>query len=287
MRITLFLFVLCLFMTMNAYSQKGVGIGTTDPDGSAVLDVVAAGTPRGMLIPRLSTDDRNNIASPAEGLVVYDLTLKKFCFYSSGWYIIDAMTRPAAGTAITHTGDVTVAGTVSATNYGLNAVGNGPIPQGGIIMWSGSSVPTGWALCDGSNLTPDLRGRFIVGYHPGDAATPTVVTGMTTNYGAVGNTGGAGSVTLSTLQIPSHNHTMNSAGSHQHAWNYTMEKDDDNTGSSYDEFTEKPAANDPGRYVQFPMAAAGAHTHTINTTGGGGAHENRPPYYVLAFIMKL
>jgi microcystin-dependent protein len=154
-------------------------------------------------------------------------------------------------------------------------------------MWSGSSVPAGWVLCDGTNFTPDLRGRFIVGHQPGGATTPTNATAMEVNYGAIGNKGGSNSVTLTAAQIPAHTHTMNTAGSHQHSWNYTMERDDDNTGSSYNEFTKKPAADDPGRYVQYPMAAAGDHTHTINNnTGGGGAHENRPPYYVLAFIMK-
>ncbi len=289
MRINPYVFIIGLLISVEVFCQKGVGIGTTDPDGSAVLDVVAAGTPRGILIPRLSTDNRNNITSPAQGLMVYDSTLNRFCFYNSGWYIIDAMTRPAAGNAITHTGDVTVTGTVSATNYGLNSSGNGPVPQGGIIMWSGSptAIPTGWALCDGTNSTPDLRGRFIVGYQAGGLTTPTIATNMEANYGAVNNTGGANTVTLTTAQIPAHNHTTASAGSHQHAWNYTLEKDDNNSGSSYDEFTKKPAANDPGRYIQYPMAAAGAHTHTISNTGGGGAHENRPPYYVLAFIMKL
>lgn len=285
MHVRLYLFVIGLLISTGALSQKGVGIGTTDPHGSAVLDVVAAGTPRGLLIPRLSTDDRNNIASPAEGLMVYDLTLQRFCFYNSGWFVIDAMTRPAAGTAITHTGDVTVTGTVSATNYGMNAVGNGPIPQGGIIMWSGAVVPSGWALCDGTNSTPDLRGRFIVGHDPTGATTPANATAMQVNYGTIGNTGGANNVTLTTTQIPAHNHTMSTAGSHRHAWNYSTEGDDDNSGGSYREFTQIP--KNSGVYVQYPMDFAGDHTHTINNTGGGGAHENRPPYYVLAFIMKL
>lgn len=37
------------------------------------------------------------------------------------------------------------------------------LPSGVIVMWSGSSIPSGWALCDGTNGTPDLRDRFIVG----------------------------------------------------------------------------------------------------------------------------
>jgi len=59
------------------------------------------------------------------------------------------------------------AGTKAA--YAITQEGNllelgGGIPQGGIIMWSGTiaTIPTGWALCDGSSSTPDLRNRFIV-----------------------------------------------------------------------------------------------------------------------------
>src|SRR5690606_35053309 len=82
------------------------------------------------------------------------------------------------------------------------------VPSGVIMMWSGSTstIPAGWFLCNGSNGTPDLRNRFIVG------------AGST--YG-VGATGGANEVTLTESQIPSHSHgrgtLVNSAsGSHNH-----------------------------------------------------------------------
>ncbi|REE00547.1 tail fiber protein [Marinoscillum furvescens] len=42
-------------------------------------------------------------------------------------------------------------------------VGNGTIPKGGIIMWAGTTVPSGWALCDGTNGTVDLSNRFVIG----------------------------------------------------------------------------------------------------------------------------
>jgi hypothetical protein len=109
---------------------------------------------------------------------------------------------------------ITTAGGVSfgssGTNYGtagqvLTSNGNAspswaaPFPSGGIIMWSGSiaSIPSGWLLCNGSSGTPDLRDRFVVG------------AGST--Y-AVNATGGATTVTLSTVNLPSHTHSISASG---------------------------------------------------------------------------
>ena len=136
--------------------------------------------------------------------------------------------------------NVLTVGTISATTFtGLPA----GFPSGGIIMWSGATVPRGWALCDGTLSTPDLRDRFIVGAGSGGSYT-------------IGDTGGSDSVTLTVDQIPAHTHTA-----------YT-----DGTGTP------------PGG-----VAKSSGNGDTVNTgsTGGGQSHENRPPYYALAFIMKL
>ena len=92
----------------------------------------------------------------------------------------------------------------------LSGGGSGGVPGGIITMWSGSitDIPLGWALCDGSNGTPDLRDRFIVG------------AGGDYN---VGNTGGANSVTLTVAQMPSHSHSSgtlstDTSGSHSHSY---------------------------------------------------------------------
>lgn len=88
----------------------------------------------------------------------------------------------------------------------LQHMENHLVPPGAIIMWSGSinDIPVGWALCDGSNGTPDLRDRFIVG--AGGEYSP-------------GNTGGAKSVTLTVAQMPQHNHSASSSstGAHTHS----------------------------------------------------------------------
>jgi len=153
----------------------------------------------------------------------------------------------------------------SATKEELTALSNLMMPKGGIIMWSGTivSIPTGYVLCDGSNnvsyggVVPDLRGRFIVGYDERTLNIPVNVTDTTINYGAIKNTGGKPSVTLAISEIPSHHHTLFLQNSGQRF-----------TGSGSASELDSGAGN-------------------TGNTGGGLAHENRPPYYVLAFIIKV
>jgi microcystin-dependent protein len=131
-----------------------------------------------------------------------------------------------------------------------------PVPVGGIIMWSGAiaAIPSGWALCNGqtvgSVVTPDLRDRFIVG--------------AGSNY-SVGATGGANSVTLTTDQIPSHTHTISPA----------------NVLSQINGGPTRLASSPSGTPLSYEVATQ------LSSTGGGQAHENRPPYYALAYIMRI
>lgn len=166
-------------------------------------------------------------------------------------------------------------------------------------MWSGASnnIPAGWALCNGQNGTPNLVDRFIVG--------------AGSSY-SVGATGGEATHALSTSEMPSHNHsfsssshshtislsglTTNSAGAHTHSFSPALCHDSGNT------FQYRVDKDYTMTSAQFECASAGAHTHTISgnasignasvygsigSTGSGTAHENRPPYYALCFIMKL
>ena len=190
-------------------------------------------------------------------------------------------------------GSLTVSGTAIvptptlSTQAAPKSYVDGRLPAGVIVMWSGAAnaIPSGWLLCDGTNSTPDLRNRFIVG------------AGST--Y-AVGATGGADSVTLTTSQIPSHTHTFTATtstdGSHTHGYNdpghsHTyLSIDTAGTG------TQNVAGGYFGygytgvSYTGISIVAAGSHNHTVSGTtssiGGGSSHENRPPYYALCFIMK-
>ena len=190
---------------------------------------------------------------------------------------------------ITLAGDVvgtaTFDGTADITITATKTDPGGYIPTGGIIMWSGSVVPAGWALCDGLNGTPNLTDRFIVG---AGAAY------------AIGATGGVDSVTLTTNQIPGHAHTItgttNTAGSHTHtlqlrATRRSAAVSDVAVVTNNTNLTNTSDSAITTMSGENIARAAGDNTHTFSGTtsslGGGASHENRPPYYALAFIMKV
>lgn len=150
------------------------------------------------------------------------------------------------------------------------------LPQGLICMWSGSiyNIPGGWQLCDGQNGTPDLRSRFIIGaskpdYRPGGIPYD------------IGNTGGVDQVILSTNEMPSHNHHVymgffaEVGGCDQPIYNENG--DVETTGRYGRGIGSKSTDDDNCMYTR----SAGT-----NRSGGNMPHENRPPYYALAFIMK-
>src|SRR5690554_2887121 len=79
--------LLCTFLaSVSMYAQDNVGIGTTNPDPSAALEVESK--EKGVLVPRMTTAERNAIVAPAEGLLVYDIDEDCFFYYelvSPGW----------------------------------------------------------------------------------------------------------------------------------------------------------------------------------------------------------
>lgn len=153
---------------------------------------------------------------------------------------------------------------VTETIKAKKIVADGAVFTGMILMWSGAAnqIPTGWVLCNGQNRTPDLRNRFLVG--AGDKYS-------------VGNTGGADSVTLSVDQMPSHTHDITDNG-HKHTTNI------------YSQTGRSDNANDRNVRVPDNVIIESSTNKTgisINPKGGGQAHENKPPYYALCFIMKV
>ena len=170
--------------------------------------------------------------------------------------------------------------------------------SGMIILWSGNTgnIPTGFVLCDGNNGTPNLTDRFIVG--AGGAYSP-------------GASGGSSTVTLSSSQLPSHNHsfsssgTTNSAGSHFHysfrSGNHGQLQNGSNmnannypgSGTGRANLYEGYNINSSGSVANVGKTSDhSGHQHgfsvsgTTGSTGSGSSIENRPPYYALCYIMK-
>lgn len=264
-----------------AYAQ--VGFGNPAPDPSSILDLTA--NDKGLLIPRMPKSLREAIMSPAQGLLVFETpgttgandngNRGGFYYYiGTQWYSLNEWDRVAGSSNVSLSGSVSITGTMTASNYTLNTNGNGPVPAGGIIMWSGSigSIPTGWALCNGSNGTPDLRDRFIVG--------------AGSSYGVTA-TGGQNNVTLTTNELPAHSHSMNSAGSHTHTVTGQWGGDNGDHSNTATLGAGDKGPTETGFNFSHTSSSSGAHTHTINNAGSGLPFDNRPPYYALAYIMKL
>jgi microcystin-dependent protein len=134
---------------------------------------------------------------------------------------------------------------------------------GMIMMWSGSiaSIPSGWVLCNGSSGTPDLRDRFVVG------------AGST--Y-AVGATGGSANATL-----VSHTHTATTTATDSgHSHSYTSTAVPGGSGVASRVGIQTGATTGVG------FANITAST-SISTEGSSATNANLPPYYALAYIMKL
>ncbi len=105
----------------------------------------------------------------------------------------------------------------------------------------------GWALANGSNGTLDLRSRFVVGYDPTEP-----------DYDTIGELGGEETHVLTTAEMPAH--------THQYSISYLYSA---KSGSG----TSSPTAENTAEQT--------------GSTGGGAAHENRPPYFAIAFVQRI
>ena len=171
------------------------------------------------------------------------------------------------------------------------------IPKGVIAMWSGvlADVPATWALCDGTNGTPDLRDKFVIGAGP---------------VKAVGAKGGAAISILSAENLPSHTHSGSvsavgdhthagstaSAGAHNHGYLTTLYSGEGwgyAGANNYHMNRFNATTGDAGSHAHsFTTAGAGGHSHSYTTNGGDQGTKSQafsiiPPFFALAFIMKL
>jgi hypothetical protein len=152
------------------------------------------------------------------------------------------------------------------------------LPYGSIIMWYGSvaSIPYGWALCDGTNGTPNLVDQFIIGAGADNAGLPTTsITGSPTSLG-----GSKDSI------VPLHTHATvepNDGAGHEHQVNFY------NSTGTATTVTSGPNLAGSGNETQLVTTYtlfANANI-TIASTGTSTTNTNLPPYHALCYIMKI
>ena len=174
---------------------------------------------------------------------------------------------------------------LTATTAQLNTLAGGAaVPTGGIIMWSGSvaSIPSGWVLCNGSNSTPDLRNRFVVG--------------AGSSYG-VNATGGSTTDSITTNSAGGHNHGGNTGSTAvtipRDGWGNSGSHFSSGFASTSGRLIAGTGQTETGETLESMKHVSGdrsfSHTHSISTQGNHNhtaTVDTVPPYYALAYIMK-
>jgi microcystin-dependent protein len=193
--------------------------------------------------------------------------------YPSGKLYVQPSTDPGArvpGNGGPTIPSSTLAALVADTNGNINTTA--AVPIGAIIMWAGSvgSIPTGWGLCNGqvygTITSPDLTGRFVVG------AGQSITSNPFTNPYGVGDMGGEEFHQLTIPEMPSHSHNTsctdgsgtnnsNPLGLNVTSWHGSTLIATTSTGGDPD---NKDTNKNP---LTLP-------------------HNNMPPYYALAYIIK-
>lgn len=169
------------------------------------------------------------------------------------------------------------------------------LPVGSIIMWFGSpnNIPNGWALCDGSNGTPDMRGLMPIGVGNGIALGQKVgsATASTSSSGSHSHGGSSGSTSLTTAQLPPHSHRLlgdsSQATTATHGLNSPQTRSVagrtaavttayyEDAGATATQLVENTGS---GQGHSHSISSDGAHTHTVSL---------QPPARGLYFIMRV
>jgi len=138
------------------------------------------------------------------------------------------------------------------------------LPKGSIEIWTQNLtlIPNGWAICDGTGGTPNLLSKFVRG-----------VASAVTDPGV---TGGLDTVTLTSSQIAAHNHT---AVSYSHTHTIPAGTGDSSGGARYTNTGDQDDSQNTG--------SRDPPNQNLIATGGNGVHENKPPFYEIAYIIKL
>lgn len=321
--------MILFFPTYFAWGQVGIG---HRPDTSAVLDLgYEQGHYKGVLLPRVNFSDLSVIQTQTSvlphGLTFFDEQFNSLIYYhktKDRFFLMNPWTTPypedeTVPYEISTKANVTIEGDVKVTRI----EGEFTVPPGGVIMFTSQRMDTcfnlstgmglvgtryeGWAICDGQNNTPDLRGRFVVGMSDTNTSDTEYSNSAKndTDYASIGAHGGEKAHQLLLSEMPSHVHTgtTDNDGSHTHKFDdaYFLEHQGQTNlygeeliiGSEANGYRGSNSLDNNNNALWYrdhtTKAENSAHQHdfTTNSAGGDNSHENRPPYYVLAFIMKL
>tara|TARA_E500000178_G_C16832954_1_gene666934 strand:+ start:56 stop:820 length:765 start_codon:yes stop_codon:yes gene_type:complete len=208
-------------------------------------------------------------------------------------------------------------GAVTATPAALNAATSFDMPSGSIIVYAGSSAPTGFLFCDGSAVSrstysalfgiistsygvgdgsstfnlPDIRGRVVAGKEASASLLTSAVGGL--NGNTLGNTGGAQGVTLTSAQsgLPAHNHSL-TMNSHTHS--FTSPPHSHTVTGVIGSGLGAGVVAGGGTVTTSSVAVTGTNS-TVTTTGTIGnnsaanassAHTNVQPTIILNYCIK-
>jgi len=176
---------------------------------------------------------------------------------------------------------------------------NTRLPRGTVLMIASAEIDdwfningkglgeyAGWYLCDGRNGSPDLRGRFVVGRD---------VSNSVSSYASIGMKGGLDKVVLTANQMPSHSHTFqaqtSASGAHSHNYNDITYADGCDVIVPMYRGIRTGTANNRACQIGRTTEATSNHNHNISgatsNIGGNQPQENRPPYYVIAYIIYI
>ncbi len=260
------LVVVAILFATQIFAQTGVVISETPndtPDESAILEVKS--TTQGILIPRMTSEERDEIVNPVAGLQVFNVQRKCIEFYTG----VEWTSSDAAGTIKPFAGKV-------------------------------GNIPDGWFLCDGSPLSrtnypdllnaieltwgignghstfniPDLRGVFlrgVTGTRTGDFADPDIAL---RNPNGEGETNNVGSLQNNATSLPDNSFTTDNPGNHTHGYSHMVQNGSVNVagGGPHDI-----------HYGSGSTSGNGSHSHIVT---GGGDNETRPTNAYVNYIIK-
>lgn len=246
-----FTFIIALIY-LNTFSQ--VGINTTTPHSSAILDVES--NEKGMLIPRMTVSERIAIVNPAEGLLVYQTDDIDGFYYFNGIQWIRLL------------------------DYQRDS-----IPVGVIFAFPSETIPSGYLICDGSAISrttyanlfaligvmygsgdgsttfnlPDYRGEFLRGVDSGSGNDPDALTRLDRGDGASGDVVGSKQL----------------FENFQHSHNIAIPTFTTDPVANHTHFTQSYTTN---------TSSAGTHNHTASfngSTNSAGGHTHAIPYRIV------